>query len=960
MISEFLFYEEDADKEEKSNYIHLKIQIRELLRDDFNRKILAKILLDLRKDVSGDTQKRLFKLYRDLGLEQDAFRKLGSWRWEVVSKGILELTLMEVEEAYSFVIKFINDKRATIRKQAEIAAVTLKPDGIDYFLDTTKYKISEWQQLKLLDVLRNKVDFQPPRFKAWLTSTNKHVVLFALRLIKFYNQNDANAALIELVKHRNNQVRQQAIACIQEFYMVDAIPTLKAIFWGSSVDIKIAILGAIGELGSTPDVEFLITVSKNEGNFSVKSKAVGAVNKIVPESIMPTEDIEYVTAYESKNPIREDSDTKKPDKIPKNSENDLSPEHQEVPEFQQAMESETIHPKEIEHETHIETEHPIETQQERDGATEAEHPKEIDRQAHTETKHPVETEQEQEDGTETAYPPEIYIDFPETSGTLYQETQENPVTEETDPQVKKYSPMPNQKIDLEALKAIEVNGEEVIPTLPEAAQDEPQADFDISEITFIPLVVANGEEIPPVAQDARNPEQVEESVETQRTEATNSERILMDIVVVYETVSAEPMDEELEALMAEIQELDFLPIVVDNDIVVVGVEVDPDDPTADGDELTADEVLNNIEVVASEVEAIVFEEDSTLEGYTLSDFEVKFQEIDGTEEEPAVEIEFEADNEIDSTEEKPTVETPVDTEFEAELDTEFDLADDKIIEVENPQVSDVISWLMTDNELRKIECNYDEISAPKNNGIIENLIPDPVYYDEHEAYMMGLLDDLEELGDEREIPLLEELRAQETKVFIKDRIDSIIASFIHEARSKSTVDPKSDTAPEDLPVFSVFADLFKNIGKEEKIILLDEIVAVGDEKEIEFLDALLESPDHDIRKKAQLVLKQLIAKLSHEKPTATYSKGVSKIVAEQIKSDESLSQEIYNGLLSEMELDPAIDSEYLNINFELSESLELDIDKKLMELPVVATEVPAHPTGGSFFSSLRNFTKSLF
>ena len=59
MISEFLFYEDDADVAEKSNYIRLKIEIRDLLKDDFNRKILSEILLDLRKDVSGDTQKRL-------------------------------------------------------------------------------------------------------------------------------------------------------------------------------------------------------------------------------------------------------------------------------------------------------------------------------------------------------------------------------------------------------------------------------------------------------------------------------------------------------------------------------------------------------------------------------------------------------------------------------------------------------------------------------------------------------------------------------------------------------------------------------------------------------------------------------------------------------------------------------------------------------------------------------------
>ena len=179
IICNFLFYETDATKEENYEYIKLKIEIRDLLKSPFSRLVLKEILLDLQKDLSGDSRHRIFKLYQDLELHFDAFKKLKSWRWELVSKGILELTQMRVLAAYGFIKKFINDKRGVVRKQAQIATVTLKHEGISYFLDTAKYGISEWQQLKLLDVLRDFEDFTPPRFKAWLTSKNRDVVLFA-------------------------------------------------------------------------------------------------------------------------------------------------------------------------------------------------------------------------------------------------------------------------------------------------------------------------------------------------------------------------------------------------------------------------------------------------------------------------------------------------------------------------------------------------------------------------------------------------------------------------------------------------------------------------------------------------------------------------------------------------------------------------------------------------------------
>ena len=298
MISNFLFYEDDASLQEKYNYVQLKLEIRELLKDDFNRKVLVEILLDLQKDISGDARNRLFSLYKDLGLHLDAFDKLKSRRWEIISHGIMELTQLQVEESYGFIKKFINHRRGVIRKQAQIATVSLKHEGIVYFLDTCKHRISEWQQLKLLDEIRNLEDFQPPRFKAWLTAKNKDVVLFSLRLIKYYKQNDAKSSLVELVKHRNDQIKIEAINCIKEFMVFDAVDTLKSVFWKCSPSVKLVLLDTVASLGEEKEIPFLKMVEGKDSNFMVKSKAISAINTISPESVMPTHGIEDVADYD--------------------------------------------------------------------------------------------------------------------------------------------------------------------------------------------------------------------------------------------------------------------------------------------------------------------------------------------------------------------------------------------------------------------------------------------------------------------------------------------------------------------------------------------------------------------------------------------------------------------------------------------------------------------------------------
>ncbi|MGB7394181.1 MAG: hypothetical protein WA913_07305, partial [Pricia sp.] len=689
------------------------------------------------------------------------------------------------------------------------------------------------------DVLSNKQDFEAPRFKAWLTSTNKHVVLFSLRLIKYFRQNDANASVVELIKHKDHQVRHQAIDCIKEFYVIEALPTLKGVFWKCTIDIKIAILGAIAELGTARDIEFLESVSQREGNFSVKSKAVGAINTIVPESVMPTEGIEYVKDYQNPD---EPNPPPVPEEIP--------------PEAGAAEERKSIVPD-------------------------------------------ARPDQNSSKNTDLGpnHNPEQNKDQSTDHGTD-QVPLPNPI------QTEKERPMASKEQSDEALRNIEIVFDEIRPTASDESDTEEHADFDISTIQFLPVVVAD--ETDEVSERPDAPDHTDIPVNGLNNIEVHS----------IEDVS-ETMDEELEALVAEIKEIAFLPFVTDEEaenqlkvdekqqaveaaegeevartheeasgnhkeLAGIHEESETDDDAETDEEGKAHENSEGQDARESEKNQEETGEQSesleNIDGYSLSDFEVSFAEK----------------NSDDISEELE----PVD----------FELKEEPIVNVENPQVEDVLSWIMADNEMRNIECQYELIPHSADEQNIQEFIPEPVYYDEHEAYMMGLLDDLEVLGDHREIPLLEELKAEESKSFIKDRIDLMIHKFSLQRNTKKTerAEPKRDAIV--LPVFSVFADLFKTIDTESKLILLDEVVTVGDEKEIEFLDALLEDPEQKIRDKAQIVLKQLIAKLSRENPSTTYSKGVSDILAEQIKNDEALSEQIYDNLLSELGLDSATKS----------------------------------------------------
>lgn len=441
------------------------------------------------------------------------------------------------------------------------------------------------------------------------------------------------------------------------------------------------------------------------------------------------------------------------------------------------------------------------------------------------------------------------------------------------------------------LRSIQIEFEEVKPASCENTTNSGTSFFDISRIKFLPLVdadtIKSSSSKNPIIQD-RGP----------------TAEAILNMEVHYDEIFSEPGQDELQALIAEIKEMDFLPFVVD--------------------EMISSDIKLIEEQIQSELRS-----SQKIDGYSLSDFEISFEKSDPDQ-------------------------IPEDVQKVA-----FNLEDEPIVDVQNLKVEDVMSWLMADNQLRKIELNYDTVPYSPDTPDFKELIPGPVYYDEHEAYMMGLLDDFEELGDHREIPILEELLSEESQGFIVDRIAGIISKFRHLTSGVN----KNGTTVEDeveLPVFSVFADLFKTIDTEAKLILLDEIIHVGDEKEIEFLDGLLDDSDNELRTKAQVVLKLLIAKLSHENPEAIYTKGVSAIVAGQIDNTSKTSEKECVSLLSETDPSPSSESEMFDIRFELCEVVDKAYDQNILNIPVVVTEVAPNNNGDSFFGQLRNFTKLFF
>ncbi|MGI9551275.1 MAG: hypothetical protein ACR2MT_08755, partial [Aurantibacter sp.] len=224
----------------------------------------------------------------------------------------------------------------------------------------------------------------------------------------------------------------------------------------------------------------------------------------------------------------------------------------------------------------------------------------------------------------------------------------------------------------------------------------------------------------------------------------------------------------------------------------------------------------------------------------------------------------------------------------------------------------ILDWIMAENEAEgelkqkiKTIVTKQEVAALK--------LPKPEFYAEHEANTVVLLDDIEAFGDEREVALLRDLLLEVETLSLRERI-----YFLIEKISDTSVLKREPIVPStgDGEVFSIFEEFFRTIDTASKLILLDEIVAVGDEKEIAFLTRLSQSSSAEVRRKAKVCLEKLTQKLIEEKGHQQTESSKPKVELELgepvVKKNESESLPADNEAVIDTSLS------LFEIDFELS------------------------------------------
>lgn len=277
-IVDYLYACEDS-KEVNSTQKKIVSQIKLSLITSINRKTFVNTLLKLKGEVSGNMIDIINQLYKKLELDTRALSKLKSSKWHIIAIGIRDLRRFKVLEAQNEVAKCINHSKMEVRRQAYLYFINLFGfKGLD-FLDNLKSSISVWDRIGILDALQGIKSQETPDAGKWLNSKNDYVVLLALELVRVYNLRGTKEELLQLIQHKNSEIRLKTINVLNYLYITEAKELLINTYETLSVKEQIAVFKLLENMGAKEEEPFVLKyVTSNV--FEIKVLALKILKQI--------------------------------------------------------------------------------------------------------------------------------------------------------------------------------------------------------------------------------------------------------------------------------------------------------------------------------------------------------------------------------------------------------------------------------------------------------------------------------------------------------------------------------------------------------------------------------------------------------------------------------------------------------------------------------------------------------
>lgn len=262
----------------------ISVQLEKLLLKKYYRLLALDELLICKKYLKGNAMNMVVQLYKQLQLRKETDKKLNSRIWSRVVKGIQEIYIFDQYDAMEQLFAFADNENPFIRSEAHFGVVNLQGFEALKFLKRIHNSLSDWDQINLLHQLNL---FEPKplvEMPDWLVLENESVVLFALKLLEAYPDEQYYPNLIHCLYHSNENIRKQTIRCCSIIAQYDTATILEKQFEIENINNQINVLVSLKRIPNSPNKEFLLQ-NLNHPDDRVKQLAAELIASKFPNEL---------------------------------------------------------------------------------------------------------------------------------------------------------------------------------------------------------------------------------------------------------------------------------------------------------------------------------------------------------------------------------------------------------------------------------------------------------------------------------------------------------------------------------------------------------------------------------------------------------------------------------------------------------------------------------------------------
>lgn len=243
-----LIYEEEDEVDWDHEIVNLRNILTFSMYEFHSYARLSDYLIQLHKQLEGDSAKKIERIYRDLEMPPMTLKLLKDGKWHHKVKAISALSEFRIKNYLFEVIQYMDHPQRLVRDEAQFGAIVLGGKRATGSIVKLNYEMSKWQQLRLIEQCAQLDDEIKSDVLSWMNSQNESLIELALRMCIRMGWYEAIENIPRFISHKREEIRLLSVEAIGELGSADLISELLHRFEVESRKVQIRTLMAIGEL----------------------------------------------------------------------------------------------------------------------------------------------------------------------------------------------------------------------------------------------------------------------------------------------------------------------------------------------------------------------------------------------------------------------------------------------------------------------------------------------------------------------------------------------------------------------------------------------------------------------------------------------------------------------------------------------------------------------------------------